>query len=104
MVFQGTAIPNLIIEIAGIMICLFALITIWYSPQPPDPLQRRGRQGGGGGGRARSTSDTSTLQPSWRTQYGPETGDPHDGERDHYEASPQAHAALDGMSHYSIIS
>ena len=32
MVFQGTAIPNLIIEIAGIMICLFALITIWYSP------------------------------------------------------------------------
>ena len=32
MVFQGTAIPNLIIEIAGIMICLFALITIWYGP------------------------------------------------------------------------
>jgi signal transduction histidine kinase len=30
MVFQGTAIPNLIIEVAGIMICLFALITIWY--------------------------------------------------------------------------
>lgn len=30
MVFQGTAIPNLIIEIAGIMICLFAMITIWY--------------------------------------------------------------------------
>ena len=28
--FQGTAIPNLIIEVAGIMICLFALITIWY--------------------------------------------------------------------------
>lgn len=30
MVFQGTAIPNLIIEVAGIMICLSALITIWY--------------------------------------------------------------------------
>ena len=30
MVFQGTAIPNFIIEVAGIMICLFALITIWY--------------------------------------------------------------------------
>ncbi len=30
MIFQGTAIPNLIIEIAGIMICLFALLTIWY--------------------------------------------------------------------------
>lgn len=30
MIFQGTAIPNLIIEVAGIMICLFALITIWY--------------------------------------------------------------------------
>ena len=29
MVFQGTAIPNLIIEISGIMICIFALITIW---------------------------------------------------------------------------
>lgn len=26
MIFQGTAIPNLIIEVAGIMICLFALI------------------------------------------------------------------------------
>ena len=30
MVFQGTAIPNLIIEIAGIMICFFALITSWH--------------------------------------------------------------------------
>jgi LytS/YehU family sensor histidine kinase len=39
MVFQGTAIPNLIIEIAGIMICLFALITIWYSPNRPIPFK-----------------------------------------------------------------
>ena len=30
MAFQGAAIPNLIIEISGVMICLFALITIWY--------------------------------------------------------------------------
>ena len=30
MIFQGTAIPNLIIEVAGIMTCFFALITIWY--------------------------------------------------------------------------
>ncbi len=39
MVFQGTAIPNLIIEIAGIMICLFALITIWYGPNRPIPFK-----------------------------------------------------------------
>ena len=30
MILQGAAIPNLIIEVMGIMICTFALITIWY--------------------------------------------------------------------------
>ena len=30
MILQGAAIPNLIIEVMGIMICIFALITIWY--------------------------------------------------------------------------
>lgn len=32
MIFQGTAIPNLIIEVIGIMTCVYALITIWYGP------------------------------------------------------------------------
>jgi len=32
MIFQGTAIPNLIIEVIGIMTCIYALITIWYGP------------------------------------------------------------------------
>ena len=31
MVLQGAAIPNLIIEVSGIMICIFALITVWTS-------------------------------------------------------------------------
>lgn len=30
MVIQGTAIPNLMIEVAGIMICIFAQILIWF--------------------------------------------------------------------------
>lgn len=29
MVLQGVAIPNLIIEVSGIMICIFTLITVW---------------------------------------------------------------------------
>ena len=32
MIFQGTAILNLIIEVIGIMTCIYALITIWYGP------------------------------------------------------------------------
>ena len=40
MVFQGTAIPNLIIEIAGIMICIFALITIWYGSARYSEIKR----------------------------------------------------------------
>ena len=40
MVFQGTAVPNLIIEVAGIMICIFALIMIRHgSPRHSRPKQ-----------------------------------------------------------------
>ena len=30
MIIQGTSIPNLMIEVAGIMICIFALILIRF--------------------------------------------------------------------------
>lgn len=40
MVFQGTAIPNLIIEVAGTMICIFALVTIWYSSTKNSEVKR----------------------------------------------------------------
>ena len=40
MVIQGTTIPNLMIEVAGIMICIFALILIRFSMSQPGPVRR----------------------------------------------------------------
>ena len=40
MVILGTTIPNLMIEVAGIMICIFALITIRFGMTQPGPVRR----------------------------------------------------------------